>query len=204
MPSALSIPMGMAQVRLALLHRAGARPRRAPPAHAARQGAGRIVVDQRARVRARQCAGLRALGSGRRARAGTTPPCCPTSAAPRRAPKAATPTAAIRARSRPATARLRTLCTRPGSRPASRPAIRRPKDVNGYQQEGFGRLDMTVGGRAPLQRRECLSAAGDEAPEPLRAHACTRDAHSVRRQARHRHRVSPGRRAPHGRARGAR
>ena len=44
-----------------------------------------------------------------------------------------------------ATARSRIRCTRPGSRPAGRPAIRTTDDINGYQQEGFGRLDMTVG-----------------------------------------------------------
>ncbi len=34
----------------------------------------------------------------------------------------------------------------------------RSGDVNGFQQEGFGRMDMTVGGGQALQRRECLPA----------------------------------------------
>ena len=38
-------------------------------------------------------------------------------------------------------------------------------DVNGFQQEGFGRLDMTVGGGRRSQRRQCLSAAGHAAPQ---------------------------------------
>ena len=135
--------------------------------------------------------------------AGTTRPCCPTSAARRRAPTAATTTAAIRARCRHATARSRIRCMRPGSRPARRRAIRDTPDVNGHQQEGFGRLDMTVGGRAPLQRGECVPAARDEAPEPRRAHAGTRDAHPVRGAPRRRRRVSPGRRDADRCARGA-
>ena len=32
-------------------------------------------------------------------------------------------------------------------------------DVNGFQQEGFGRMDMTVGGGQALQRRQRLPAA---------------------------------------------
>ena len=61
-------PDGHGEVRLALLLRAGTGPRRPQAAHAARQGAGRLLLDQRARLRARQCAGFRPLGAGRRGR----------------------------------------------------------------------------------------------------------------------------------------
>ena len=99
-------------------------------------------------------------------------------------------------RCRPATARSRTRCTRPGSRPARQagyPADRR------RQRLPAGRLRPARhdggSGRAPLQRGERLPAARHEAPEPRRAHAGARDAHPVRGQARDRRRVSPGRRA---------
>ena len=46
------------QIRVALPLRARERPRRPPHLHAARQGARRILIDQRHGLRARQCAGL--------------------------------------------------------------------------------------------------------------------------------------------------
>ena len=194
MPSALSIPMGMEQYDWRYYTRAGARPRRAAPAHAARQGAGRLVLHQRPRVRARQCRTISIAGRRKARPAGTTPPYCPTSAAPRRAPRAATSTAATPVRCRPATARCRTRCTRPGSRPAGRRAIPRPPDINGRQQEGFGKLDMTVGpdGRRCSAANAYLRPAMRR-PNLDRAHALARDARPVRRQARDRRRVPAGR-----------
>ena len=119
--------------------------------------------------------------------------CCPISAARRRAPQAATHIAAIRARCRPATARSRTRCTRPGSRRRGRPAIPQTDDINGYQQEGFGRLDMTVGtdGRRSSAANAYLRPAMKRPNLAVRTHALA-DAHPVRGQARGRHRVSPG------------
>ena len=42
-------------------------------------------------------------------------------------------------------------------------------------------MDMTVGERPALQRRQCLPAAGDAPPEPQGADACAGDAHSCSR-----------------------
>ncbi len=197
MPSALSIPMGMDKYDWRYYTEPEPGARRAPPAHAARQGARRLFLDQRPRVRARQRAGLRPLGSGRRDRLELRRTCCPISAAPRHAPKAATQ---YRGDSGPLQTRYGTLAnplyaalSRPGEQ-AGYPAT---ADVNGYQQEGFGRLDMTVGRRAPVERRQRLSEAGDAPHEPRRAHRGARDAHRVRRPARHRRRV-PARAMPCG------
>ena len=43
--------------------------------------------------------------------------------------------------------------------------------MNGFQQEGFGRMDMTVGGWPALQRRQRLPAPGDA---PRRISRCAR------------------------------
>ena len=71
---------------------------------------------------------------------------------------------------------------------------RETPDVNGYQQEGFGRLDMTVSPAGALQRGECVPASRHDARQPCRAHADARDAHPVRGAACGRHRISPRRR----------
>ena len=53
-------------------------------------------------------------------------------------------------------------------------------DVNGYQQEGFGRMDMTVfKGWPPLVCRQCLSQAGHEASQPLGRDACLGEPHPL-------------------------
>ena len=71
--------------------------------------------------------------------------CCPTSAAPRAGARAATPIAAATGRSRPRYGRDGAIrSTTPSSRRAGRPAIPVSADLNGEQQEGFGRFDMTV------------------------------------------------------------
>src|SRR4029077_3510284 len=57
-------------LRLALLYPGGAAPEWSPTAYPARQGARRFLLDQRAGVRARQSARLRALGGRRRQRLG--------------------------------------------------------------------------------------------------------------------------------------
>ncbi len=163
-------PDGHGEVRLALLHRTGARPRRPPPAHAARQGARRLVVDQRPRLRARQCAGFRTLGGGGRDAAGTMRPCCRTSAVPRRAPKAATITAATPARCTPVTAR----CANPLYARLARggPAGRLSRDGR-HQRLPAGRLRAVRhdgrSRRAALQRGQRLSAPGHAAAEPRRS-----------------------------------
>ena len=87
------------------------------------------------------------------AAAGATATCCPTSSALKGAPKAPMTTAA-------ATGKLATrygLLTNPlhaawleAGRQAGYPLT---EDMNGYQQEGFGRMDMTVG-----EGRRCSAA----------------------------------------------
>ena len=66
---------------------------------------------------------------------------------------------ALRPHDEPALQRLR----RGG---AGRPAIRRPSDINGCQQEGFGRMDMTVKDGVRWSAANAYLKPGDEAPEP--------------------------------------
>ena len=82
MPTALVDPDEHGALRLALLHRARAAPQWPAPAHAARQGARRLLIDQRPGVRARQPARFRALGRRRARPAGAITTCCRTSGAP--------------------------------------------------------------------------------------------------------------------------
>ena len=120
--------------------------------------------------------------------------CCPTSAAPRSAPRAATTIAATTGRSRRATARSRIRSTRPCSKPAGRRAMPQTDDINGYQQEGFGRLDMTVAedGRRWSAANAYLRPAM-RAAQPRREHRRARDADPLRRAPRDRRRVPAGR-----------
>ena len=147
MPSALSIPMNMPNYDWCYHtepepHLDGRR------LHTPRgKVLGRLLLDQRPRLRARQCARFRALGGARARRAGATATCCRTSSAPRgraeggdRLPRRRRP-----ARRR-ATAAHQSAARRLARRRRARRAIRTPSDVNGFQQEGFGRMDMTVGG----------------------------------------------------------
>ncbi len=71
-------------------------------------------------------------------------------------------------------------------------------DVNGFQQEGFGRMDMTVCGWAALQRGQCLSSPRTAPLQSVADHTRARHPHRIRRQARTRARVSAGRRFAHG------
>ena len=83
-------------------------------------------------------------------------------------------------------------------------------DINGFRQEGFGRMDMTVHGGIRCERRESLSSARHEAPEPRGANEGARDAHSIRGAPRRRghllarRRRGDGRGAPRGHSRGRR
>ena len=171
---------GHGEVRLALLHRAGARPRGASPAHAARQGPGRLVLDQRPRVRARQSAGLRALGNRRRRRLELRVGAARTSAVRKLAPRAATPIVATRGRCRRAMARWRIRCMPCGSRQERRGRL--PADSRRqWLPAGRIRPPRHDGGwRAALQRGERVPASCDEASKPRRAHRSPRDARPVR------------------------
>ena len=70
-------------VRLGLSDRARAEPERPPHRGDARQGAGRLVVDQRHGLYARPSAATTTAGRRRARAAGPMPTCCPTSGAPR-------------------------------------------------------------------------------------------------------------------------
>jgi choline dehydrogenase-like flavoprotein len=65
--------------QLALLHHAAEGFRRAQGLSAARQGAGRLELDQRDGVHPLQPQRLRRVGGGEATRAGATPTCCPCS-----------------------------------------------------------------------------------------------------------------------------
>ena len=129
------------------------------------------------------CAATRSTSSAGRRRAppaGRTRTCCPTSSAPSAARAAAMSTAAMPASSTRATG----LLTNPlhaawleAGRQAGYPLT---EDMNGFQQEGFGRMDMTVGGG-----RRCSAANAYLRPAMRRTNLTVRthalvDAHRVR------------------------
>ena len=89
-----------------------------------------------------------------------------------------------RAAARRATARWPTRCTAPGSRPARQAGYPRTADINGFQQEGFGRMDMTVERRPALQRRATpICARRCSGPISTVQHARARDADRCSRAA---------------------
>ena len=145
MPAALSYPMNMARYDWGFVtepepHLGGRRARRA-----ARQGARRLVLDQRHGLRARPPARLRHLGRDGRRRLGLGRRRCPTSAAWR----TGTAGALRLARHRRAAARHprapgATRSTTPSSRPGAQAGFELTDDYNGEKQEGFGPMEQTV------------------------------------------------------------
>ena len=105
---------------------------------AARQGAGRLVLDQRPALHPRPARRLSTAGASSAARLGVgrRAPLFPA----RRAPGAPAPTSITppAGRSTSPTSPRPTSSTTRSSRPASRPAFRRNPDVNGAEQEGVG------------------------------------------------------------------
>ena len=198
MPSALSIPDEHAEVQLVLPHRARAASERPAHAYAARQGAGRLLLDQRPGVHPRQSAWTSSAGRREGARGWSYARRAAVFQAGREArERAATNTAAAAASCGPATAASPTPCMPPGSPPASEAGYPPSADVNGFQQEGFGRMDMTVGGRHALQRRHAPTCVPPCAGRNLKVRdARAGDPHAVRGPARPRRRVQPGRRHP--------
>ena len=85
----IHIPLGMGRmhdhrhVRLGLPDRSRAEPQQPPHRGDARQGAGRLVVDQRHGLYARQSAATTTAGRRRARAAGPMPTCCPISSAAR-------------------------------------------------------------------------------------------------------------------------
>ena len=149
---------------------------RPAPVLAARPRARRLVVAQRHGLRARPRPRLRPLGAGRPARLGLRRTSCPTSSAPRTARKAATTIAATTAR---CTSR-RGASHNPlfdafieAGRQAGYPLT---ADMNGYRQEGFGPMDMTVRAGRRWSAARAYLRPGAAAAEPARAHRRARPA----------------------------
>ena len=130
--------------------------------------------------------------AGRRAAcaAGTTPTSSLTSSAPRPAPRAA-----IDYRGDSGPLHVATgACRNPlygafieAGRQAGYPLT---ADMNGYQQEGFAPMDMTVQRRPALERRARVSRSGAAPPEPPRAHRRADLPRTLRRRPRRRRRLS--------------
>ncbi len=145
------------------------------------------------------------IGASSAMSAGRMTTCCPISAAPRTRSAAPTSIMAPAARS-----------TSPICAPhhelhdafiagAQEAGYQANPDFNGAEQEGVGTYQLTVRKHAPVQRRGRLSASGDEAAQPQGRDPRLGASRAVRRQARGRARICPGRRgaAGAGAARGA-
>ena len=144
MPAALSYPMNMARYDWGFRDRARAPPRRPAAGDAARQGAGRLLLDQRHGLCARPSARLRPLGRDGRRRLGLGRRRAllhphgelarrPLRLARQRRPAARDP----RAAAQPA-------LPQPSSRPGAQAGFELTYDYNGEKQEGFGPMEQTV------------------------------------------------------------
>ena len=144
MPAALSYPMNMARYDWGFRtepepHLGGRTPR-----HAARQGARRLLLDQRHGLRPRPPARLRPLGRDGRRRLGLgrRRALLPAHGALARRPLRLARHTTARCTS-PA-ARAATRSTTASSRPAPRPASSSPTTTTAQKQEGFGPMEQTV------------------------------------------------------------
>ena len=172
-------------VRLGLRDRARAQPQRPHDRGDARQGAGRLLLDQRDGLYAAATAATTTAGRRRARAAGPMPTCCPTSGAPKPGKTARTRGAAATARSAPNTRRRPTRCSTPGSKPARRSASRPPRDYNGKTAGRLRARPVHHPRRPPLLVGARLSAAGAQARETSRSRPVrTRRACSCRARAR--------------------
>jgi choline dehydrogenase len=149
MPSALSIPMNMSRYDWGFCQRAGAASRRPRARHAARQGARRLVLDQRHGLCPRPRARLRPLGGGRAPPAGPIADVLPYF---KRMEHSNGGEEGWRGTSGP----LQRAAWHPRKNPlyqafveAGRQAgFELTEDYNGAKQEGFGAMEQTIhGGR---------------------------------------------------------
>ena len=176
-PSSARRRQGVEQsaLELELRRRARAACRQPPHLSSARQGGGRLVVDQHHGLCALPSAaittGCRSSGS----RAGPTPTCCPTSSAPRASRAAAVTIAAAHGPLEDAHepgARTRSMTRSSPPRPNS--ATASTTTINAAEQEGFGRLQHTIGNgrRSARPSRICARRWGAATITLLtRAHA---------------------------------
>ena len=179
---------------------------RPPHRMRARQGDRRLVVDQRDGLCARPPRRLRPLGREPGCRGWSYAHVLPYF---RRAGELGRRRQRLSRRRRSAHHALRrateTRCARPSRRPARTPAIPATDDYNGAEQEGFGRMQKTIGNGRRCSARDRLSAAGDGARA---ISTVATDALATRivfeGDARRRHRICPGRRDARRRAPSAR
>ena len=192
----IHVPIGYAklftdaQAQLALQFRARARTRRPLDHPAARQGDGRLVVDQRASLHPRAGARISTTGASSAMRAGASTTCCRTSAAPRTSSAARTSCTASAGRSRcrdvseahPLCDAFIDACEQAG--------LPRTDDFNGADA-GRRRLFPAHHAQGPaLVDRARLSQARAQAAESRGRVECADDAHPVRRPPRGRRRIS--------------
>ena len=195
------LPLDPHPGRLPLLHRqpahrlddadrGRARPERPLARLSARQGARRLLLDQRHDLHARPGGRLRRLAPARQRRLGLgrraalLPPI--RGQLPRRDARCTAPAASGRSRgSGCAGTSSRRSATRP-----RRSASPRRDDFNDGDNEGSGFFEVNQRERHPLDDGEGLPAPGAQAPEPARRHRRARDRADARRQARHRRALS--------------
>ena len=124
--------------------RAGAELRRPPHPAAARQGARRLLLDQRDGLHPRQPRATTTTGAI--ARLGLGRPASPTSSRPRTTSAAPPSGTAPAGRCRSPSSAPATASRRPWSRRPSRPAWPRNEDFNGAEQDGVGMYQVTQRG----------------------------------------------------------
>ena len=138
---------------------------------------GRLILDQRPGLRPRQPAGFRPLGGGGRPRLGLPDVLPYFKRAETRAEGGDAWRGGATGRCRRCYGRSTNPLYRAFIEAARQAGYPETQDINGFQQEGFGRMDMTVHGGPALERRQRLSQAGAAAAEPRATHARARDAH---------------------------
>ena len=157
----IHVPIGLGKLHEYKLHdwgyqlRARPRPQRPPRRGAARQGAGRLVVDQRDGLHPRRSRRLRPLGAEGRARLVVRRRAAVLQARRKLAGAARASSAAATATSACNGARPRTRCSPPGSRPRARPACRSPTTTTAESGVGFGRSQYSI-----RDGKRCSAAVG--------------------------------------------
>ena len=150
-PSSIGKPNPL---QLVLPDRRPAAPERPQPLLAARQGLGRLVVDQRHDLYPRPRARLRQLAPDRAAKAGRLPTCCPISSAPSTTRTAATISMAARDRCMSPTAARSIRCSAPSCEAGVEAGYPQTPDFNGYAAGRLRPLSADDPRRPALERGE--------------------------------------------------